>query len=96
LRTVVKPGPQRAARVADRAQHAQRRVVLDGGVRRGLAAAAHQQVDLHVHQPGQQRQLAEIDDLARCRAGVAADPGDPVILDPQDSRPDDLTRVDVN
>ena len=46
----------------------QRRVVLHGGVCRGLAAPAHQQVDLHVHQAGQQDQLAEVDELAFRRA----------------------------
>jgi len=85
-------GPQRAAGVADRAQHPQRRVVLHGGVRCGLAAPAHQQVDLHVHQAGQQDQLAEVDDLAFRRAAY---PRDQVSLDPHDPRPDDFPGVEV-
>ena len=48
------PGAQRAAGIADRAQHPRRRIVLDLGQPGLLAAPAHQEVDLHVHQAGQQ------------------------------------------
>jgi hypothetical protein len=89
---------QRAAGVADRAQHPQRRVVVVGGVRGGLAAPAHQQVDLHVHQPGQQDQLAEIQQLTIQRpAGPfgTADTGDQRAVDPDQPRPHDLPRVEI-
>ena len=43
--------------------------------------------------PGQQDRLTEIDHLA---LGVTADPDDPVVLDPQNARPDDLSGVDVD
>jgi hypothetical protein len=86
-------GPQGAAGVADRAQHAQRRVVLHGGVGHGLAAAAHQQVDLHVHQAGEQDQLAQVDDLA---VGRPAYTDDPVAVDPHDPGPDDLAGLEVD
>src|SRR5690606_31162825 len=72
--------------------HAQRRVVLHGGVDGLLAPATHQQVDLHVHQPGQQDLIAQIDDLA---LGFAAHADDAVTFDPDDSGTHDFAGVDV-
>ena len=85
-------GAQRAAGIADRAQHPRRRIVLDLRQPGLLAAPAHQEVDLHVHQPGQQDLVAEIDQVT---LDVATDAGDPVAVDPQDAGPKDLTGVDV-
>ena len=85
-------GAQRAAGVADRAQHPRRGIVLDLGQPGLLAPPAHQEVDLHVHQTGQQNLVAEIDQLA---LDVAADADDPVAVDPQDAGRDDLAGVDV-
>ena len=49
---------QRAAGIADRTQHPGRGIVLNLGQPGLLPAPAHQQVDLHVHQPGQQDRVA--------------------------------------
>lgn len=57
-----------------------------------LAAPAHQEVDLHVHQPGQQYLVAEIDELA---FRLAPHTDDPVTLDPHDAGPKDLAAVNV-
>ena len=90
------PGAQRAAGIADRTQHPRRRVILDLGQAGFLPASAHQEVDLHVHQPGQQDLVAEIDQVIdQAPLEVTADPGDPVALDPQDAGPQDLAGVDV-
>ena len=90
------PGAQRAAGIADRAQHPRRRVVLNLGQPGLLAAPAHQEVDLHVHQPGQQDLVAQVDHIAFGRVTVAtADADDPVALDAQDAGPNDLAGVDV-
>ncbi len=86
------PGAQRAAGVADRAQHPRRWVVLHLGQPGRLAAPAHQEVDLHVHQPGQQYLVAEIDELA---FRLAPHTDDPVTLDPHDAGPKDLAAVNV-
>ena len=83
---------QRAPGIADRAQHPGRGIVLHLGQAGVLAAAAHQEVDLHVHQAGQQDGVAEVDDLS---FGFATDADDPVVFDANDARPDDLAGVDV-
>ena len=57
------PGPQGAPGVADGPQQARGWVILHTGQCRVLAATAHQQVDLHVHQTGQQDEVTEVDDL---------------------------------
>jgi hypothetical protein len=80
------------ARIADRAQHPNCGIVLHLGQAGGLAAATHQEVDLHVHQSGQQNGVAQIDDLS-CRLTPDAD--NPILFDANNSRPDDLARVDV-
>ena len=86
-------GPQRTAGIAHRTQHAGRRVVLHLGQAGVLPAPTHQQVDFHVHQPGQQDRVAEVDDVA---LGFATYPDDPVALDLEDSRPDELAGVYVD
>jgi hypothetical protein len=58
-----------------------------------LPAPAHQQVDLHVHQAGQQNGVPEIDDLA---LGFTSDADDSVAVDPHDPRPDDLAGFYIN
>ena len=68
-------------------------IVLHLGQPGVLPAPAHQQVDLHVHQAGQQDRVPEIDDLS---LGFAADADDPVVFDTNDPRPDDLAGVDVD
>ena len=67
-------------------------IVLHLGQAGVLAAAAHQEVDLHVHQAGQQDGVTEVDDVA---LGCTADADDPVAVDRDDARPDDLAGVDV-
>ena len=94
------PRPQGAAGVANRAQHPGRRVILNLGQPRLLAPAAHQQVDLHVHQPGQQDLVTQIDQIASrvvlwLPARRAADTDDPIALDPHHAGPPDLAGVDV-
>ena len=60
-------GQQRAPATRDGAHQLHGRVVLDRAhVRR--AVAAHEEVELHVHEPGQQRHVAELDDLGIARA----------------------------
>ena len=86
------PRTQRAPRIADRAQHPDRGIVLHLGQAGGLAAAAHQEVDLHVHQAGQQDRVAQVDDLS-CRLTPDAD--NPILFDADDARPDDLAGVNV-
>jgi hypothetical protein len=90
LRTVVKPA-RRVRR--DGSQHPGRRIVLHLGQAGVLAAPAHQEVDLHVHQTGQQDGVAEIDDVAFVST---TNTYDPIAFDPNDSRPDDLTLVDID
>ena len=85
-------GSQRTSGIADRPQHPRRGVVLHLRQPGRLAAPAHQEVDLHVHQTGQQDLVAEIDDVA---FGFAPDPDDPVAVDAYDSRRDDLAGVDI-
>ena len=86
------PRAQRAAGIADCTQHSGRGIVLHLGQSGILAAPAHQEVDLHVHQPGQEDGLPEIDDLS---LGLASDADDPVVFDTNDPRPDDLAGFDV-
>ena len=87
------PGAQRAAGVTHRTQHPGRRIVLHLGQAGTFAPPAHQQVDLHVHQAGQQDRIAEIDHLT---LGLAADPDDPVAVDLDDAGTDDLARIDID
>jgi len=60
LRTVVNPA-HCAAGIADRTQQPGRGIVLHLGQAGILAPAAHQEVDLHVHQAGQQDGIPKID-----------------------------------
>jgi len=89
---VVNPRAQRAAGVANRTQHSCRWIVLHLGQPGVLPAPAHQEVDLHVHQAGQEDGVPEIDDVS---LGFASDADDPVVFETNDSRPDDLAGFDV-
>ena len=92
---------QRAPCVADRTQHPGGRIVLDLGQTGVFSPAAHQQVDLHVHQSGQQNRVTQIDDIAvvggadRTSLSRAADADDAAVVDGDDAGPDDLAGVDV-
>ncbi len=89
-------GAERAAGIADRTQHSRRRIILNLGQPGLLAAPAHQEVDLHVHQPGQQDLVAQVDHIALGRVTAAtADADDPFALDLQDAGPNDLAGIDV-
>src|SRR6478609_3686095 len=85
-------GAQRPPGVADRAQHAGRRIILNLGQAGVFAAAAHQKVDLHVHQAGKQDGVAQVDYFPFKRTTQA---DDPVVLDTDDGGPDDLAGIDV-
>jgi hypothetical protein len=87
------PGAQRAASVANRAQHPGRRIVLHLRQAGVLAPPAHQQVDLHVHQAGQQDGVAEVDHVT---VDSAPDTNYPVAFDTNDSRPDDFAGIDID
>ena len=87
-------GAQRAAGVAHRTQHPGRRIVLNLGQAGVFAPAAHQEVDLHVHQAGQQDGVAEVDDVEPSDFTTQAD--DAVAVDLHDAGPDDLAGVDVD
>lgn len=58
-----------------------------------LTAPAHEEVDLHVHQAGQQDGIPEVDDLA---FGRAADADYAVALDAHDTGADEFPGVDVD
>ena len=95
------PGVQRGAGVHRAAQGAIRGVVLDavhrGGQALGSAGAADEQVELHVHQAGQQRDVAEVDDRGRIRQlrPFGIDRGDALAVDHHHGRRADLAGVDV-
>ena len=59
------PGLEGAPGVGHRPKCAQRRIVLHGVERAAVVGPAEQEVDLHVHQPGQQGQVAQVDRRAR-------------------------------
>jgi hypothetical protein len=86
-------GAQRTAGVADRTQHPRRRIVLHLGQTGIFAAPAHEEVDLHVHQTGQQDGIPEVDNVS---LGLPPNTNDSVVFDPDDSRPDDLAGFDVD
>ena len=86
-------GAQGAAGVAHRAQHAGRGIVLHLGQAGVLTAAAHQQVDFHVHEAGQQDGVAEIDDLA---FGFSADANYAVAVDTDNAGTNDRPGIDVD
>ena len=83
---------QGAAGVADRTQDARGGIVLNLGQPGILAAPAHQEVDLHVHQAGKQDGIAEIDHIT---FDGASDADDAIAFDTDDPRPDDLAGIDV-
>ncbi len=55
------PGLEGPAGIGHRPQGAEGRVVLDGVEGAPVVGSAEEQIDLHVHQPGQQGQVAQID-----------------------------------
>ncbi len=77
------PGPQGTTSVGHGPQGAKRRILLHRDQRAGVVGSAHEQVDLHVHQAGEQRHVAEVDldGVRRHRPGADAD--DAVVLDEQ-------------
>ena len=89
------------ARSVRRALHPGGRIVLHLGQAGVLSPAAHQQVDLHVHQSWQENRVAQIDDIAflggadRTSLSRAADADDAAVVDGDDAGPDDLAGVDV-
>ena len=90
------PRAQGAPGIADGAQHPGRRVVLHLRQPRLLAAAPHQQIDLHVHQPGQQDLVAQVKHrMIWARWARVSDTDDAVTIDPQDARRNDFTGIDV-
>ena len=60
-------GPQRALAVGHGPQRAHGRVLLHGDQRAAVVGPAHEQVDLHVHEPGQQGDVAEVERRRRRR-----------------------------
>ena len=78
-------GQQRAPAARDGAHQLHGRVVLDRAhVRRPVAA--HQEVELHVHEPGEQRHVAELDDLGVARQCTRRHVADAVALDHDHAR----------
>ena len=55
------PRPQRAPGVGDGAQRPHGRVVLHRVQRTLVVRPAEEEIHLHVHQPGEQREVAEVD-----------------------------------
>ena len=89
------PGAQRSARVGDGAQGAQRGVVLHRVQRARVVGAAEQQVDLHVHEPGEEGEVAEVEHGRVGRDGARGDGDDVLRVDEQLARRHDLAGVDV-
>jgi hypothetical protein len=90
------PRAQGAAGVAHGAEHPQRRIVLDRGEHSGLSPAPHQEVDLHVHEAGEQGDVAQIEHLTLARATCAARAArDAVSVDGDQARLLDRPRLDV-
>ena len=89
------PGAQRPARVGDGAQRAQRGVVLHRVQRAGVVGPAEQQVDLHVHEPGQQREVADVEHDRVGRHRARRDVDDAFAVDQQLAGRHHLAGVDV-
>ena len=83
-------GPQRAAGVGHGPQRPHGRVVLDGGQRAAVVGPPEEEVDLHVHQAREQRQVTEVDDGRAVRHVARLDLEDAVTLDQQVARGDEL------
>ena len=93
-------GVQRGARVDRPAQCAIGRIVLHAVHRRrqalGPTRAADEQVEFHVHQARQQRDVAEVDDRCRIRQWpIGIDRDDAVAVDDHDRRRAHLAGIDV-
>ena len=78
------------------AQRAERGVVLDVAARVPAAGPAQQHVELHVHEAGQQRHVAEVDLGRAVRQLGRVDRGDAFALDDDHRRRPHLARVDVD
>ena len=97
---MVKPASQGGAGVHRAAQRAVGRIVLHAvhrvGQTLGTAGPADEQVELHVHQAGQQRDVAEVD-LGRIVGQLGGiDRRDAVAVDHDHRRRAHLARVDVD
>jgi hypothetical protein len=77
------PGPQGPPGVGHRPQGLHRGVVLNRDERAVVVGPAHQQADLHVHEAGQQRQVAQVDDDRLVGRGRGRHLDDPLALDQQ-------------
>ena len=89
-------GEQRAAGVGCAAQRHLHRIGPHRIVEAGAGTAEHE-VDLHVHQTRDERQLRQLDTSSASSAidGVGSDGGDPVALHPHVARLDHVAGVDV-
>ena len=90
------PGFQRPAAVHDRAECSERGIVLDVAAAVPAVRSAQQHVDLHVHQPGQQRDVAQVDLPRAVGNGVGVDRGDAISFDDDRGGLAHLARVDVD
>jgi hypothetical protein len=89
------PRSERATGVGDGAKGAHRGVVLYRVQRAGMVGTAEQQIDLHVHETREEREVADVEH--DCVGGRRRRPDldDAVCVDQQFAGLDDLARVDV-
>ena len=89
------PGPQRPLAVGHRAQGSERGILLHGDQRAGVVRPAHEQVDLHVHQSGEHRDIAQVDLHRPLGNGIRRHGDDPVAFDQQIAGGHHVTAHDV-
>ena len=81
-------GEQRLAHARDRPHELHRRVVLHRA-HQGAARPTHEEVQLHVHEPRQQGEVAELDDLGVVGDALGRDVADALALHDHHARLDD-------
>ena len=89
------PGPQGAPGVGHGPERAEGRVVLNGVERAAVVGPAEEEVDLHVHQPGEEGHVAEIDLDRVIGHRRRSDLEDAVTADQQVARGHELPAHDV-